>query len=416
VAGGVTRRPSPGNRRRWGLAPRGLPGRGLPGRGLPGRGLPGRRLAALGLAALGLPALGIGGAGDWRRWGLAGGGGTYAGAVAEPGSPLLLVLDGNSLLHRAYHAAATGRTADGGGRPVWAIKGLVGYLAGAAARLRPDAVLVGFDCPDSSARKADYPGYKAQRAAKPDDLAEQVIAAPDLLRAAGVCVVVPDSYEADDVLASCAARAGRSGWRSVLVTSDRDSFALLDAATSVLRVRNGGLDNATMVTPDWLVGAVGVKPWQYRDFAALRGDASDNLPGVRGFGAATAARLLAAFGTVDAAFAALDRGDLAAVRAAVGESAGALLGAAGAREVVDRNRRLMRMRADLPLPDLDSARLPLDRAVMRLALSGRGIHLGPSLWALVGGTPPPEPVYLPPPRARTAVLRHAPCAGQLVLF
>jgi len=71
--------------------------------------------------------------------------------------PLLLVLDGNSLLHRAYHAAPTGRLLDQEDRPVWAIKGLVGYLARAAARLRPDAVRIGFDCPDESTRKADYP-------------------------------------------------------------------------------------------------------------------------------------------------------------------------------------------------------------------------------------------------------------------
>ena len=92
-----------------------------------------------------------------------------------PPAPLLLVLDGNSLLHRAYHAAATGRLEDLDGRPVWALKGLVGYVARAAARLRPDAVLVGFDCPDHSVRKADYPAYKAHRAAKAADLANAKI-------------------------------------------------------------------------------------------------------------------------------------------------------------------------------------------------------------------------------------------------
>ncbi len=182
------------------------------------------------------------------------------------------MLDGNSLLHRAYHAAATGRLLDHAGRPVWALKGLIGYIARATARLRPDAVLVGFDCPDYSARKADYPAYKAHRAAKPADLAEQVAAAPDLLRATGFCTVVPTSYEADDVLASSAAHARRHGWRSVVVTSDRDAFALIDASTSVLRIRNGGLNEAVLVTPASLSETCGVQPWQYRDFAALRGE------------------------------------------------------------------------------------------------------------------------------------------------
>jgi DNA polymerase-1 len=333
--------------------------------------------------------------------------------VPEPPVPLLLVLDGNSLLHRAYHAAATGRLLDQDGRAVWALKGLIGYIAGSAARLRPDAVLVGFDCPDDSARKADYPAYKAHRAEKPADLAEQIAAAPGLLRGAGFATALARSYEADDVLASSAAHARDAGWRSVLVTSDRDAFALIDATTSVYRVRNGGLDQARLVTAASLPEVCGVEPWQYRDYAALRGDPSDNLPGVRGFGPSTAARLLAAFGSVDAAWAALDSGDDQAVRAAVGDIASEQLGSAEMRAVVTRNRRLMRMRVDLPIPDLDSTRLPLSRAAMRQVFADRGIYLGPSLWALTGGTPPPPE---PPPRARRRGSSREPCAGQLALF
>ena len=336
-------------------------------------------------------------------------------------APLLLVLDGNSLLHRAYHAAAMGRLLDEGGRPVWALKGLIGYLARAAARLRPDAVLVGFDCPEHSARKADYPAYKAQRAAKPDDLAEQILAAPELLRATGVATVVPASYEADDVLASAAAHARRAGWRTVVVTSDRDAYALLDASTSVLRVRNGGLDAAVLITSDSLTAICGVQPWQYRDYAALRGDPSDNLAGVRGFGSATAARLLTAFGTIDAAWAALDRGEEQSVHAVVGEALSQQLAGEDARAAVDRNRRLMRMRIDLPMPDLDTTRLPLNLLLMRRALAARGIILGPSLWALTGGTPPPtdeELALVPQPWVwrRSLRARRDPAPGQLALF
>jgi 5'-3' exonuclease len=334
--------------------------------------------------------------------------------VPEPAVPLLLVLDGNSLLHRAYHAAATGRLLDQDGRAVWALKGLIGYIAGSAARLRPDGVLVGFDCPVESARKADYPAYKAQRAEKPAELAEQIIAAPELLAAAGFATVVARSYEADDVLASSAARARTAGWRSILVTSDRDSFALIDAGTSVFRLRNGGLDQARLVTVANLSEVCGVHPHQYRDFAALRGDPSDNLPGVRGFGSATAARLLAAFGTVDAAWAALDGGQAQAVRDAVGDPQADNLDQM--RAVVTRNRRLMRMRVDLPIPDLERTRLPLNRTAMREVLAGRGIYLGPSLWALTGGAPPLTPIELPAPRARRRGLSREACAGQVALF
>lgn len=335
--------------------------------------------------------------------------------------PLLLVLDGNSLLHRAYHAAATGRLLDGDGRPVWALKGLVGYIARAAGRIRPDAVLVGFDCPDHSVRKNEYPHYKAHRVAKPSDLVEQLAMAPELLRATGFCTVVQTAYEADDVLASAAAQARRRGWRSVLVTSDRDAFALIDASTSVLRVRNGGLDEAVLVTTSSLPNVCGVHPWQYRDYAALRGDPSDNLPGAPGFGSATSARLLRAFDTVDAAWAAIDRGDSQAVRDVVGAAACASLGLATTRETVERNRRLMRMWVDLPIPDLDGARLPFLLGSMRRALQGYGINLGPSLWALTGGAPPLEDndlVFVPSPFVwrRGSRSRRDPGPGQLALF
>jgi DNA polymerase-1 len=340
--------------------------------------------------------------------------------VSAPLAPLLLVLDGNSLLHRAYHAAAQGRLVDIEGRPVWALKGLVGYVARAAARLRPDAVVVGFDCPEQSVRKTDYPLYKAHRAEKPADLAEQVLAAPQLLRATGVCTVLHTAYEADDVLASAAAHARRRGWRTVLMTSDRDAFALIDSATSVLRVRNGGFDEAVLVTTASLAEVYGVHPWQYRDYAALRGDPSDNLAGVRGFGSATAARLLVAFGTIEAAWAALDCGDDGQVRTAVGDAAAESLATPAAREVVDRNRRLMRMHTDLVLPDLESARLPLNLVTMRRALQGYGINLGPSLWALTGGVDPygNDPLAVPMPRlwSRRPRLSREPAPGQLALF
>jgi DNA polymerase-1 len=334
---------------------------------------------------------------------------------------MVLVLDGNSLLHRAYHAGAGDGLLDRAGRPVWALKGLVGYLARAAAQLRPDAVVVGFDCPDESARRVDYPGYKAHRPDKAADLAEQIAAAPELLRAGGICTVVPRAYEADDVLACSAESARRGGWRSVLMTSDRDAFALIDETTSVLRVRNGGFDEAVLVDAEALTELCGVHPWQYRDYAALRGDPSDNLHGVRRFGATTAARLLSAFGTVDAAWAALDGGAGQSVRDVVGDLATEQLTAPEMRQIVERNRRLMSMRTDLPMPGLDTARLPLNFGVLRQALLGRGINLGPSLWALTDGTPPARGEDLTPELRpwvfrRGLTTRRDPIPGQLSLF
>jgi 5'-3' exonuclease len=343
--------------------------------------------------------------------------------TASP-APLLLAVDGNSLLHRAYHAAPFGPIADAAGRPVWALHGLIGFVARAAARLRPDALLVGFDCREHSHRRADFPDYKAHRPDKPGDLTTQLDLAPDVLRAATVPVAVPPGYEADDVLASAAAATRGGGWRAVVMTSDRDAFALVDEATSVLRVRNGGSGEAVMLTPATLPSVCGVQAAQYPDLAALRGDPSDNLPGVTGFGTATAAKLLVEFGSIEAAWAEIDAGRLDAVRVVVGTRAATHLATAAARETVARNRRLMAMRTDLDLPALADTRLPLDLATMRTALRAHGINLGPSLWALTGGSPPPQPEpedepdpvvwHLGP--ARNLAERRRPQPGQLSLF
>jgi 5'-3' exonuclease len=234
--------------------------------------------------------------------------------------------------------------------------------------------------------------------------------------------VVPPAYEADDVLASSAALARRSGWRSVLMTSDRDAFALIDETTSVLRIRNGGFDEAVLIDTKGLPAICGgVLASQYRDYAALRGDPSDNLPGVRRFGSTTAAKLLTWFGSVDAAWTAIDAGKIQMVRDVVGEQAAEALAEDAARDAVQRNRRLMRMKTDLAIPELAGARLPLDLGVVRRALFGRGINFGPSLWALTGGSPPagpPEPeVDLRPWVFRQGMTaRRDPTPGQLSLF
>ncbi len=303
--------------------------------------------------------------------------------------PLLLAVDGDSLVHRAYHAMGDSEHRDSEGGAVWALRGLVTFIAGAAARIRPDGVLVGFDSRTTLRRKLAYPGYKAHRPEKTADLLGQIEQAPGLLAAAGVPVVVAEGAEADDVLASAAALARRGGWRSVLMTSDRDSFALLDEVTSVLWLRGGGVAGSPVVTAASLPEVCGVRPGQYRDFAALRGDVSDNLPGASGIGAITAARLLGVFGDLHAVLAALDTGQCARVEEVIGVGAAARLTDAVSRANLVRNLDLMTMDAGLELPELASVRVPLDGERLRAALRARDIRLGPSLWALVGEPMPP---------------------------
>jgi len=326
---------------------------------------------------------------------------------------------------------------DAAGRPIWALKGLISFLATAAARLTPDALVVGFDCLNDSVRKADYPEYKAQRVEKSPDLRRQLDDAPALLAAAGITVVVPAGYEADDVLATASARARAQGWRTAVVTSDRDSFALIDEFTSVLRVLNGGIDGSPLLTPDKLPAVCGVRAAQYRDYAALRGDTSDNLPGALGIGTKTAAKLLSVFAGVDDAYAAIDAGREEEVVAVIGKAATVKLATAEARANVARNQRLMTMRDDLAVPELAAMRIPLDSAVMQAALTARDIRLGPSLWALTGAQSPSwygeraygdgprlerggsERVVIELPKPMTAAAKKAAAlqeAGQLSLF
>ncbi len=303
--------------------------------------------------------------------------------------PVLLAVDGDGLLHRAFHGIGDTTETDPDGRPVGALRGLVSFVASAAARLRPDAMLVGFDSRVDPVRKALFPGYKGHRPPRPPELEHQLDSAPDLLAAAGIASARVSGYEGDDVLASAARLAAASGWQCVVLTSDRDLFALLDDATSVLRLMGDGIDGAALLDAAALHSGYGVAPEQYRDYAALRGDTSDNLPGVRGIGSKTAARLLQAFGSVDAACAAIDAGRGHEVAAVIGQHCADRLAHNESRHTLARNRELMSLHRDLPLPALESMVLPLDPAVLRSALRAWGIGLGRSLWALVGDEPPP---------------------------
>jgi DNA polymerase-1 len=235
---------------------------------------------------------------------------------------------------------------------MWAVRGLLMQLVAAVDRVGPDAIVVGFDDPDESVRRATWPGYKAQRVDKLGTLVDQLGCAVEVLRELGLPVVVPAGLEADDVLASTAAHAKAIGARTVVVTSDRDAFTLIDDTTTVLRIINGGVEASPMMTAERLVLLLGIRPDQYRDFAALRGDPSDNLPGVRGIGPRTAARLLQEFGSARAAF-----DDLAAVRARLGAGVATRLADPAARPAWELNCAVMAMRADVPV---ETRALPLD--------------------------------------------------------
>ncbi len=267
-------------------------------------------------------------------------------------APTLLAVDGNSLAHRAFHAYSVDAMTDSQGRPRGAVYGFLALLTGICERVGPDAVVVGFDCRRRSQRRERYPDYKAQRPDKDPALTIQLDDLSWLLERLGVHVVCPEGWEADDVLGSAAAAAEAAGWRCTVATSDRDAFALISPSTTVLRLGTG-LDRAVEVTPATLTRSVGVAPPQYLEFAALRGDTSDNLPGIPGIGAKRAAALLREYATVAEAAA-----DPLGCRSVLGKPLGqALLDdlADPATSVFHRNIDLMTIRRDVPV-DVEAGR------------------------------------------------------------
>jgi 5'-3' exonuclease len=313
--------------------------------------------------------------------------------------PTVLAVDGNSLLHRAYHASARSgfRT---GGRPAWAVRGLLSQLVAAVDRVCADVVVVGFDDHGNSMRKQKWPTYKAQRQPKPDTLEQQLHLAIEVLRELGVIVVVPPGLEADDVLASVAAQAPVLGARTVVATSDRDSFSLIDDNTRMLRILNGGVDASPLLDPARLAMVTGVRPEQYLDLAALRGDTSDNLPGVPGFGAKTAVRLLAALDSAEAAFDDATNGG-EQCQAAVGTARARTLATVEARERYDHNREVMAMvpTAELGIAlDGGAGVLPLDEEAVRATYSRFELHVVGAIRALTLREPvrAVEPTYVDP--------------------
>jgi DNA polymerase-1 len=323
----------------------------------------------------------------------------------------LLAVDGNSLLHRSFHASARSAFRTPDGRPMWAVRGLLSQLVAAVDRVCADAVVVGFDDRGSSSRRDRWPSYKAHRVPKPESLEEQLDTAIDVLRGLGVVVVVPPGLEADDVLASAAAYAPTVGARTVLATSDRDSFALIDEHTKVLRILNGGVDASPLLDPDRLVMVTGVRPDQYLDYAAMRGDSSDNLPGVSGIGPKTAARLLAEFGSAQAAFD--DAAGGGRCTSVFGAATTAKLADPAARERWRLNCAVMTMHTDAPLGlDLDAGIgcLPLQEAAVRGTFARLELHVPTAVRALTGKeqtAPQPSDVDAGwVPRPRPMPLRH----------
>ncbi len=325
---------------------------------------------------------------------------------------LLLVVDAPSLLHRNHHARAHTRLVDRSGRPAWALHGMLRQILEAIEGFAPDAVIFGLDDRTASVRRDFYPGYKAGRTEKDAALVEQLERAGALLDALGLATLTPPGLEADDVSASGATWAERNGWDCVIITSDRDAFAHISDHTRVLRLINGGISGSPLLNPARLLALYGVASEHYLDFAALRGDASDNLPGVDGIGEKTAATLLTQVGPMQAVWADIDHQEGRAVAATLdswatevgarrmGATVVRRLRAPGARERYDFNVRVMAGNDDLDLgitPDVPGTPglLPLDTHRVNTVVSFLGVEATTSLAIRVLSTDPASAAVRP---------------------
>jgi 5'-3' exonuclease len=209
----------------------------------------------------------------------------------------LLVIDGDSLAHRAYHALPkTFRRAEG--KPGNALLGFSNFLLRLWDSEQPRAVLVGWDSLEHPTYRHElFSGYQAGREFD-DDLLEQLDLLPELVRSFGFVAGKGAGYEADDFLAAAVAQEEERGGTSVVATSDRDSFQLASERTTILQPIRG-VSELARIGPAEVRERYGVEPGQVPDFIALRGDPSDRLPGAKGVGPKTAANLLAQYGTLE---------------------------------------------------------------------------------------------------------------------
>jgi len=199
-------------------------------------------------------------------------------------------------LYRSYFALPRSIT-DADGRPVNALLGTVNALLNVIDARSPRCVVACTGSEEAAYRVALYPPYHAHREPMPQELRRQWQLAPELLEGLGWTVSASAELEADDVMFSHARVEEEEGGRAAIFSGDRDMYAAVSDAVSVLEVRKGG--EIAELGPDEVRARYGVEPGQVPDFIALRGDPSDGLPGARGIGAKTAATLLAAYGSLE---------------------------------------------------------------------------------------------------------------------
>ncbi|HEX6233307.1 MAG TPA: DNA polymerase I [Jiangellaceae bacterium] len=252
-------------------------------------------------------------------------------------APRLLLLDGHSLAYRAFYALKDANMMTTTGQHTEGVYGFTSMLINVLRDEQPTHVAVAFDVSRQTFRTEAYADYKANRTSSPPEFAGQIELVKDVLRALRIPSIEKDGYEADDVIATLTNQAEAEGLDVLILTGDRDTFQLVSDQVTVLYPRRG-VSDLSRVTPDFVREKYGLSPAQYPDFAALRGDPSDNLPKIPGVGEKTAAKWVVEFGSLDELAARVDE-----VAGKAGDALRAHLGQ------VLTNRQLTELVRDVPI-------------------------------------------------------------------
>jgi DNA polymerase-1 len=294
--------------------------------------------------------------------------------------PTLALIDGHSLAYRAFFALPSD-LATPSGQVTNAVYGFTSMIIKLLGDEHPEALAVAWDTPTATFRSERYVEYKAQRAAAPDLFRSQLPLIREVADVLNLKQFEAPGWEADDIIATIARKAAADGWDVLIVTGDRDAFQLIEGTIRVYYTRRGITDTIVADTA-YVEERYGVRPDQYADYAALRGDSSDNLPGVPGVGEKTAGKLVAGYGGLEGIYE-----HLAEQTPKLRENLEA------SREQVYLNRDLTRLVDDVPIEFDPSAMAlaPWDPQEVRRVFDGLAFR---SLWQRlqeVGGGGQPEP-------------------------
>ncbi len=217
----------------------------------------------------------------------------------------LVLIDGNSLVHRAFHAFSRAELTTPSGAPSGAVYGFAVMLLNIYTKLKPDYIVVAFDTEAPTFRHKEYVEYKATRIKAPQELYDQIPEVQALLESFNIPAFLKDGFEADDIIGTLAKQAP-TDIDTYIATGDMDALQLVNNHTFVYAPRKSFSD-ITTYTPEEVFKIKGIKPDQVIDFKGLRGDPSDNIPGVAGIGEITALKLLQEFGTIEKIYKNLDK-------------------------------------------------------------------------------------------------------------